>query len=61
MDRSILKCNYIQNTPKSKKYVDTPIFQSFNDIPRYDSVLSQKISFIEFDFDGTQKIGNYDD
>ena len=46
-DRPILKCDYIEYTPPSLNLVNGENYQIFIDIPREDSAISFKNSYLE--------------
>ena len=57
VDRPILKCDYIRYTPPSSKLVNGEKNQMFVDIPREDSALSLRDSYLELDFNVTHRVG----
>ena len=57
VDRPILKCDYIRYTPPSLNLVNGESIQMFNDIPREESAISLKDSYLELDFNVTNRAG----
>ena len=57
VDRPILKCEYIRNTPPSLNLVNGEINQLFTDITREGSAISLKNSYLELDFNVTHRAG----
>ena len=57
VDRPILKCDYIRYTPPSLNLVNGENNQIFIDIPREDSAISLKDSYLELDFNVTHRAG----
>ena len=53
VDRPILKCDYIRYTPLPLNLINGEIKQSFTDIPREDSAISLKDSYLEIDLNVT--------
>ena len=56
-DRPILKCDYIRYTPPSLNLVIGENDQIFIDIPTEDSAISLKDSYLELDFNVTERAG----
>ena len=59
VDRHILKCDYIRYTPPSLNLVIGENNQIFVDIPREDSAISLKDSYLELDFSVTHRAGTH--
>ena len=59
VDRSFLKCEYIRYTPPSLNIVKGERNRLFIDIPREDSAISLKVSYLEIDFNVTRRAGAY--
>ena len=57
VDRPILKCDYIRYTPASLKIVNGENNQIFIDVPRVDSAISLKDSYLELDFNVIHRAG----
>ena len=57
LDRPILKCDYIRYSPPSLNLVNGENNQFFIDIPRGDSTISLKHSYLELDFNVTCRAG----
>ena len=57
--RLILKCDYIRYTPPSLNLVNGESNQTFIDIPREDSAISSKVSYIGLHFSVTPRAGAY--
>ena len=57
VNRPILKCDYIKYTQPSLYLVNGENIQIFNDIPREDSAISLKDSYLELDFSATHRVG----
>ena len=57
VDRRILKCDYIRYTPPSLNPVNGESIQSLIDIPRENSGISMKDSYLELDFSVTHRAG----
>ena len=57
VDRPILNCDYIRFTPPSLNLVNEENNQDFIDIPRNYSAISLKDSYLELDFNVTQRAG----
>ena len=57
VDRLILKCDYIRYTPTSLNLVNWENNQVFIDIPREDSAILLKHSYLELDFSVTDRAG----
>ena len=57
VDRPILKCDYIRYTLPSLNIVNGENNQIFVDVPREDSAISLKDSYLEIDFNVTDRAG----
>ena len=57
VDRPILICDFIRYTPPSLNLVKGENNQIFNDIPRQDTAISLKDSYLELDFNVTYEAG----
>ena len=57
VDRPFLKCENIGNTPPSLNLVMGENYQFFSDIPREDSVIPLRDSYLELYFNGTHRTG----
>ena len=51
VNRDILKCDYIRNSPSETSTINTTNSQVFINIPREDSVISLLNSYLEVNFD----------
>ena len=51
INRDILKCDYIRNSPSEISTISTPNSQVYFNIPRKDSVISLLNSYLEINFD----------
>ena len=51
IDRRILKCDYIRYSPAEISTINTANSQTYNNIPREDSVISLLNSYLELNFD----------
>ena len=60
VDRPIIKCDYIRYTPPSLNLVNDEKNQIFIDIPRQDSAISLKDSYLDLDFSVTHRAGAHD-
>ena len=56
-DRPIIKCDYVRHIKSSLNLVSADNNQIFNVVPREDSAISLKDSFIELDFNVTHTAG----
>ena len=57
VDRPILKCDWIRYSPPSLNLVNGEINQIFIDIPREDSTISLRDSYLELGFSVTPRAG----
>ena len=57
VDRTILKCDFITYTPPSLNLVNGKNNQTFDDIPREEKAFSLKDTYLELDFNVTQRAG----
>ena len=57
VDRPIIKCDYVRYTPHSLSLVNGENNQIFIDIPREDSAISLKDSYLELAFNVTPGAG----
>ena len=57
VDRPILKCDFTRYTPPSLNIVNGENNQIFVDVPREDSASSLKDSYLEIDFNVTDRAG----
>ena len=60
VDKPILKCDYIRYTPPSLNLVNGENNQIFIEVPRKDSAISLKDSYIELEFSVTHRAGAHD-
>ena len=60
VNRPVVKCDYIKYEPPSLYLVNGGNNQIFIDIPREDSAISLKDSYLELDFSVTHRAGAHD-